>query len=586
MRKPAGSMLGAVLMVVAIAVLGGFLLATAGTFHLSLVQTLTQRETARLHAEQVLALAIAQLQQDQTFHQTLDWSQGDEGWKLTFAAGSTDVPTSLNNLTSSTSTSGSTNVPVPANAAFLVARGWAGHEVATVQELVALPAWPFVIACGGPIATHGPVLVARSKTVPALPVRADDTVPGDIASNATGPQAIVLDAQAAITGDVRAAGGIQLGGSPVSVGGQVLPYDGTIQIPALDITQFDPAVIAHVQTPTPTSSMQVQGFARYPGTMTVPGDLVVQQGVLYVDGNLTVQGGLRGQGAVFVHGSATVSGDTSLRSDDQVALLASGDVTMAGSDTVFQGMVYAGGTFSASHVTVLGSFVAQGGMDLTSSSLVYVPSLARLEMPISGSIVNATRYAVPNQSPTPYYGVDIYPPTQAGIYRASGTPLRPDVDKTILGDYEIFILGAPGPSGKPCELINPIVSETGAYSGVATLPYYSMAALTRDILQETQIRPGPQSGIGLTMPPPLPQANPLTSIQNVCDSYTQALRQWLYRPSGTPYREPDVLQTMLSTQALVGSGVQPVTPGATWRLDWNDFLSPADRMRVLLWQSL
>src|SRR5205085_2210527 len=128
------------------------------------------------------------------------------------------------------------------------------------------------------------------------------------------------------------------------------------------------AVGTTVTLPGPSVTMQGQNHttASIPD-LTVQGDLILNQALLYVKGNLTVQGGLTGSGIVVVLGSTTVTGATDVAAGNLVALVAMGNVTLIGNAGVknyFQGLVYTRGTFSASNVTIAGTFVTGGALSL------------------------------------------------------------------------------------------------------------------------------------------------------------------------------------------------------------------------------
>jgi hypothetical protein len=98
------------------------------------------------------------------------------------------------------------------------------------------------------------------------------------------------------------------------------------------------------------------------GDLAVLGTLTLNSAILYVEGDLVVTGGVQGVGAIVSEGKVAISGLTSLASNQVTAILAADDVTLNGvgiASSVFRGMIYTEGSFTADTLTIIGNFVSR-----------------------------------------------------------------------------------------------------------------------------------------------------------------------------------------------------------------------------------
>jgi hypothetical protein len=113
------------------------------------------------------------------------------------------------------------------------------------------------------------------------------------------------------------------------------------------------------------TSPTLEGYCRASMGYVVSGNLTLNSAVLYVDGDLTVNGAIMGTGAIFVTGRTTVNAAqqaSDLSADNVVALASLGDVTLTAqsrANNFFRGVIYTEGNFTASHISLMGSFVAR-----------------------------------------------------------------------------------------------------------------------------------------------------------------------------------------------------------------------------------
>ena len=161
------------------------------------------------------------------------------------------------------------------------------------------------------------------------------------------------------------------------------------------MTSYDPEASGkpNLQKIPPGSNVSpvIEGFAKCTGDLNVSGGLKLDGGVLYVDGNLNVDGGIRGKGALFVTKGLKLYGSTQMETDNKVAVLAGGDVTIFGSgqeSSLFQGMLYNEGSFTAQHITLMGVFIQNkegAPVEISDSSLYYQAGQSKLDVSIKST---------------------------------------------------------------------------------------------------------------------------------------------------------------------------------------------------------
>lgn len=389
MGRRQGLGLGSTLAFLGIVATLTFAVAGASMQNLVLSQRMEEGRQALELAESVVSLGIERVMADRTFAGTLEVARQDGVARLTFApdeAARRGLPLSTNNLDGESASAGHEGRSVPAESVHLVGVAqWRGTR-RQVEAIVHVPRFPYVLAMSGRIESTGGLLVAGVPLGAGVgPLDRSALLPGHVASNGSGENALVLGADTEITGDVRAAGEVKTdpnGGTRIR--GQVRSYADPVRIPDLDVTAYDPVAQGKAGVQTLASSYLdapiLQGFAKRTGDLVITDGARLEGAVLYVDGNLRIEGRLEGTGALFVTGTTTLIGGTGLSSDNLVALLSRGDLTLRGDGrdaSRFQGLVYTEGNLQADRLSVFGTLIGNGAAGshalLSDVNLVHVP---------------------------------------------------------------------------------------------------------------------------------------------------------------------------------------------------------------------
>lgn len=339
------------------------------TTHLNLSNRASNAIRARNAAESLIQETVAHLLEDPTYGKPshadfaaaslmrfeADGSRARLAFDATSAA-SENIPPSLNNAESDASIQGWDRV-VPSDSIQLVAVGECGGVERTIETIIHIPAFPYVVCTSGAFESQGPMVVGvMPEGAEADWVTPEELLPGHLASNSSSTNAISLRDAAVITGDVESVGGIQAN-PPVVIQGSRLENSAPVSIPDLRIQDYDTEFRPGNETFTgSSSSTTLAGYNRSPSNATVMGDLNLEAGVLYVAGDLRVTGNLTGRGAIFTEGSLEVLGLGSIEADQQLALVAQGNVNLQGGGR-FRGVVYTEGDFTASGVALVGAFI-------------------------------------------------------------------------------------------------------------------------------------------------------------------------------------------------------------------------------------
>lgn len=396
-----GNSLASTLMLTAVLLTLAFALAGVGVSNLSFTNRLDTLERGRALSESVIALASDSLRTNADFGTAANRGgllemlprSGPGRALLTFdpaLASQLKIPCSVNNLTGTAAVPG-WGRPVPPASAHLVGCSTVGGVTRNVEVILQVPPFPYAISSGRSLKSSGNLLVGAlppGADVMTADLSEDGLQPANLLSNGSGPGSLALGPNSIITGDVRSAGEVSIDPLGSRIGGQVKHHSDPIDLPRLDLSDYDPVRQGRSNvrelTDSRLSNPALVGFVRRQGDLDVRDGLVLDNGVLYVDGNLDIKGGVHGVGAIFVTGDTTVKGGSNLASDNQVALLTGGAVKILGGgpkdSTFFQGMMYSEGDFHANSITIVGALVAQGDVKLTGSTLVLQPEAAKLEM--------------------------------------------------------------------------------------------------------------------------------------------------------------------------------------------------------------
>jgi hypothetical protein len=290
-----------------------------------------------------------------------------------------------------------------------------------------------------------------------------------------------------------------------------------------------------------------EGFVKSPGNLQVSEGLVLDNSVLYVDGDLDVSGGIQGSGALFVTGQTHISGASQLSTDNSVAVMTQGNVTMDGDSAAtshFQGMVYSEGDFKASHIDLLGVFIQNNPdrkVEIDDSRMISMPELSQMQVRV-------------NSPSPPLSGGNIHLDRDGNPFPANKKP----------GSKGPIIFEAYPVTGGGWELADPNTNTIYSVPDYAALQA-KFAQVWSDLVDKKG-HDGHLKGLGKdgrTKYYKARQASPATLAASL-DSLL----------AGTPARSP-------SASAIV-------SPGATSQtIDLNPsrFLSFKDRMRTLYWRS-
>jgi hypothetical protein len=368
--------------VVALALL--FTMAAGAVSQLRFTSHAANAQKARDLADAAVETAIARLRHDLSFGQVsgllpgmpaaeIKVQQGPAQGLLSFHPGKAldlGIPVSLNNVDSDAALEGWGGRVIPPEAAQLVAVGTCGDTSRTVEVVVHVPRFPYVVSSSGSFSSEGPlVLGVLPEDGDPAQFDPDDLLPGHLASN----DAVDLRGEAVISGDVEAVSDISIA-DPAQVRGLVRPNSSPVPLAKIRITDYEPNPAVTDSFSGSSGPAELSGFYQGSGQVMVNGGLDLEGAVLYVDGDLHVSnGGIKGKGAVISTGSITVDGTTSLESDQQVALLSHGDVTLNGHGA-FRGVVYTEGDLHSTGVELIGALIANstdgGAIDLHDSGAV------------------------------------------------------------------------------------------------------------------------------------------------------------------------------------------------------------------------
>lgn len=279
---------------------------------------------------------------------------------VTFATG-TGYPHSTNNtyLDSDTGALGRT---VPDGMFHVVSTGYCRGQYRTIEALIAKPPFPFGLATSGKLVSRDPFVV---KGISSVEDFIDDKTdrPGHILCNS--PDGVTIGQSdpprpTYISGFVKSVGPIAIA-QPAEVLGGLRPNADLSTLATIDVTKFrnegQPGVVT-INDPTLVRDQTMDIMYFYSGErLTYERSVKLKQALLYVEGDLVIKGPVTGEGLIVVDGNVTFGSGTTLDGANKMAVLASGDVTIRGANNYFTGLIYCGGNFTASNVTVVGNTI-------------------------------------------------------------------------------------------------------------------------------------------------------------------------------------------------------------------------------------
>lgn len=374
-------------------------LISSATFHIRMTNRQSQSEQAQNLAESVLAVAMDRLADerdlgadstDNSDQITVQYSPDAPVGRLTFhdaLAQSWGVPRSVNNLGNDNPVVLPDGRSLPPFSAYLVAQAEYGGVKKTVESVIRIPLYKYALATSGSITSQGGLLVASidedtdlSQGLSAVPL--EELNPGHIAAQSTSQsvlESISPSNGSLITGDVVAGGGVTVG-TYTDVQGSVLQNHEPEELPDLEVTDYDPAGWAGLETinqntlspPSPFDPSLLEGLWRRQGDLTVLGDLELDGAYLYVDGSLQINGAVTGTGSIFSTGNISIGDASGFATDNVQALVADGDLSISGGsgssardNSFFSGILFNKGNMNLSNVTVVGSVVNHSNTNST-----------------------------------------------------------------------------------------------------------------------------------------------------------------------------------------------------------------------------
>ncbi|MBT9582726.1 hypothetical protein IV102_05215 [bacterium] len=361
-----------------IALLGILTFAASGysISHLTVSRRMVNEKMAGDLAESAANLALARLMEEPAWRGSIDHrpSNAPSSYgRATFSESQADrwnIDPSYNNLMGKQSQQASDRLLGPETLQVL---GYGSHNgiVKRCEILLHVPPYRYALVSNGQVTSTGGMTVAGVEDPSLLADGLSNVAPeqlqyGYLAANSDSEEAVVLESSAdhptRVTGGVESVGGVRLG-EFTQVAGAVKEHASPAPMVHFTIGDYDPAERSQtlVISDGTTGRYQVRGVSRRQGDLHVTGGLHIQRGYLYVDGDLLVQGGIHGTGCVFATGKIRIEGVSSFAADAKEALMAGGDIEIEGTDqdkSIFQGIVYTRGNFSAKRVTLLGTVLA------------------------------------------------------------------------------------------------------------------------------------------------------------------------------------------------------------------------------------
>lgn len=437
-KKAQGSSLATVMMVVAMMMTLAFTVVAIAFNHLSLSNKSANSSKAKHLAEATLAKAIDSIVKDQQFGTT--GTATDKTVRVTLGslpAGSEGVLTfdpdtaAAEGVLCSTNNRSEASVPapdgklVPGESFHLVAKATVKNSTSRLETILTVPKFPFSVAAEGAIRSNGGLTVASVKAgVPYdldYPLHEDDLEPGHLVSNSKiGDAAVVLTGENKIYGDLQSSSGVTIE-SDTAVLGEIRTNSTDESLPDIQAVSYDPELEPGLQeVHSGAGQLEVEGYNKSYGDLTVDNGIVLNGGVLYVDGDLTVSaGGVTGKGALITTGNLTIFGDGESFSDNEAALIADGNISLQGASSdkaKFSGLIYTNSQLKAENLRLAGVFVAAGtgsGVEFSNTEVYEDSSKSKVEV-----TTEATPFVLPTINP------------DSGSY--NGKPITATVDSSVL----------------------------------------------------------------------------------------------------------------------------------------------------------
>ena len=391
MVRRRGAALLSSLAIAALLAMVALCMVAALTMNMNSVQKFSNAELAQNEAEAALSELVARVGEEPTYgsagNETIFLQTGDRFRYLSFSNSPGGVPVIAQGLPRSTNgvnaspsggeIAGSLGRSVPVGKVHAVATGYCRGQYATIEAMVDVPPFPYGVAVSGPLTAATAIQVEGvSSNQVARDLNPSDR-PGHVASNSkhepsvaigTGPNGQVTH----ITGMVR--GGAEVRVSSDAEVGALRPYASAIDLPDIDVATLKKTETGVATMNVPASQGlgdQVLDIAYYlPNDITYNGNVEMKNAYLFSEGNVTIRGSVKGKGAIIAMGDVFIGDGASLEGDNQVAVVAGGNIHIQGGGAYFSGILYAKGTVTAENLTVLGSVIANNPANPESAGAV------------------------------------------------------------------------------------------------------------------------------------------------------------------------------------------------------------------------
>ena len=635
--KKRGAGILTVLVASTLLLLLAFTVAGTSFHHLSVSNRLHNAQSARNLAEAAIAEAIARLMKDHTQFQTpnplgpsLEIANTDSPRAGILTFDPTQLPTynaalktvrleaSVNNFGSDSALTvyGRT---LPPESAYLRAVG-VDHGVERAMEcIIYIPTFPWSVASGGPVVISGQSTVAGVQDI-ADAGDPSKELPGHLVTNSlAGTSALVLQGtQVRVTGDAQSSSGADFGTNLVR--GERRLNSSAAPIPEIKIEDYDTSTQPGVTTYSSSSAPpDVTGFAYRDGALNFSSGINLQGGVLYVKGDVTITGQIKGEGAIVSTGKVTVNGGGQVATNNKVAMLSRGDLTLHGTSSdrlTVAGIVYTEGKLQSEYVNIYGNTVGPGsaGMDLKDTDLVQTSGSTAMTITTSTGVpptynfpqtpVNAIPMNIPGHGTQPIVlgiktgisapksrfldtGTNKYSVTRI---MTGGTPkdqygnALPDGEYASTAGYEV---AAPPPSPTKPAPVSPndlsLYPDGSTSLGTTPLDYSAGDPMPQIKVQALEKLRAYVAGQGWT---PLTPAEEATAL---ADPLFNTFLTGFFAPSNIVARcSQDTIKSasvQINGQSPGGSG-----PSVTFDLygdtHMNRMIARAEKIRVLYWRDV
>jgi hypothetical protein len=265
----------------------------------------------------------------------------------------------------------------PKNGLFLTSIGVCNGVTRRMFSVLAAAPYDYAVGATGPIRSRGGMVlgsvpkgfdITKGVDVDKLEEAALLTVASDDGDGA----AVDLNGDCTLVGDLKSVGSIKLGSGVKHTKGQALANSQAEDVPDIPLSSYDfapdlkPLVIgANIQEDAKSYSGLVSWKPNGTEKLEFRNGLELNGATLRLKGDVVIHGGIKGQGALIVDGKLTITGTNDLKADNQVALLAGGDIEVLGvskESSQFQGLLYSKGPKGVhiENATVLGTVLAAG----------------------------------------------------------------------------------------------------------------------------------------------------------------------------------------------------------------------------------